>query len=136
MMKKFILFSLTSIICSIMAANTNAMSKNWMAIRQNINARQMYGGRQGVTAVLSQNASWKEFHKAQRREIQANLRAQNIIVKNIEEKEISNLLEPIVKEQITAILQQEEIAPHHYNHPEDQKEYETFINDLRKLLQE
>jgi hypothetical protein len=134
-MKKIILFSLANIICLTVTTKVNAMQ--WLTVRNKVRLyNQLHHS--GAKIVLSDNATWEQFYKAQKDAI----RLSNIgdsIAQDYEKDPRgfhSELLKTTAKFYVNAIIQQEELAPLHYTNPEDQIRYQNLINDLRSQLQE
>lgn len=129
MMKKIILFSLASVICSAVNTKVNVMDSWQTIITCDDNLH-----RPGFKVILSENASWEQFHKQQRDQHKL-LNIGYFITNNYGQEDFSpELLTATTKLYAKAIIQQEELAPRHYTKPEDQERYQNFINDLRDQL--
>jgi hypothetical protein len=135
-MKKIILFSLASIFCSMVITKVNAIQ--WLTIKNKINLHnKLHHSRFEV--ILSKNASWEQLHKKQK-DVNKLSNSGDSIARDYKQNPsdfYSELLKTTTKKYIEAIIQQEELAPrHYYNNPEDQKNYQILINDLRDQLRE
>lgn len=134
-MKKTILFTLTNVICLTSLTTINAMEwKSTLTIIRKYDS--LYHC--GYNVVLSHNATWQQFRHKQ--DDEKELITLGNYIENAYHKKSSDfhapLLKIITKSYIETIIEQENLAPRRYNRPEDQEKYNSFINDLRKQLQE